>query len=83
MPRYYFDLQNGEVLLDQQGRELRGLADAKTEALIEAREMICVSVSEGRLDLLHHIDVRDEDGATVHTVRFEDAVVVVRAGEPV
>jgi len=83
MPRFYFDLHNDEDLLDQQGRELSGLADAKAEAMVEAREMICASVAEGKIDLRHHIDVRDEGGAIVHQVPFEDAVVVLRAGAPV
>lgn len=83
MRRFYFDLHNDEDLLDPQGRELNGLAEAQAEAMVEAREMICVSVAEGKIDLRHHIDVRDEDGAIVHKVRFDDAVVVLRAGAPV
>jgi len=44
--------------------------------------MIQVSVEEtGRIDLRHHIDVRDESGAIVFVMHFEDAVTVQRGSE--
>ena len=83
MARFYFDLHDDEDVIDNQGRELGGVEEAKLEAVIEAREMIGASVAEGTIDLHHHIDVRDEGGSVIHTVRFGDVVQVVREGRPV
>ncbi len=82
MPHYFFDLHNDVVSLDEEGREFGDLEAAKAHALDEAREMIQASVLEkGRIDLRHHIDVRDDSSAIVHVVHFDDAVSIVRDGE--
>ena len=79
MPRFYFDLHNDIDALDEEGRELPDLQHAIAHALGEARVMIQASVYEtGRIDLRHHIDVRDEDGKVLHVVHFEDAVTIQR-----
>lgn len=36
-----------------------------------------MSVKEGRIDFNHRIDIADESGAVLKTVRFADAVRVV------
>lgn len=83
MPRYYFDLHNDMDAPDPECKELRGVEAAKAAALAEAREMIKASIDEtGRIDLRHHIDVRDESGAVVFVMHFGDAVGVQR-GEQV
>jgi hypothetical protein len=80
MPRYFFDLHNDVEALDPEGKELPDLAAAKANVLAEAREMIKTSIDEtGRIDLHHHIDVRDESGTIVYVMHFEDAVTVQRA----
>jgi hypothetical protein len=79
MPRYFFDLHNDIDAPDEEGRELPGFDAAKADALREVRTMIQVSVEEtGRIDLRHHIDVRDQSGAVVYVLHFEDAVTVQR-----
>ena len=84
MPRYFFDLYNDITALDDEGRELPDLESAKNNASKEAREMVEASVHDhGRVDLRHRIELRNDAGAVVHTVHFEDAVNVVRAGQPV
>jgi hypothetical protein len=84
MPRYYFDLHNDIDAPDEEGVELMDPSQAHARALKEAREMICASVEEhGRIDLRHHIQIRDETGAIVGVVKFEDAVTFLREGEPV
>ena len=35
----------------------------------------------GHIDLRHHIDVRDESGAVVYVLHYEDAVTVQRGPE--
>ena len=79
MPRYFFDLHNDIATSDEEGRELPDLSAAKAHALREARAMVQASVGEhGRIDLQHHIDVRDESGSVVHVMLFRDAVTVRR-----
>ena len=82
MPRYFFDLHNDVDALDEEGVELRDANAAITHALYEARTMIQASVAEtGRIDLRHHIDVRDDAGEILHVLHFEDAVTVQRGTE--
>ena len=80
MPRYYFDLHNDVNAIDDEGRELPDLEAVKADVLEEVRAMIKASIDEtGRIDLRHHIDVRDENDAVVYVMHFEDAVTVQRA----
>ena len=80
MPRYYFDLHNDVNAIDDEGRELPDLEAVKADVLKEVRAMIKTSIDEtGRIDLRHHIDVRDENDAVVYVMHFEDAVTVQRA----
>lgn len=82
VPRYFFDLHNDIDAIDEEGREFSDLDAAKAYTLGEARQMIQASVSEtGRIDLGHHIDVRDDSGAIIYIMHFEDAVRIVRNGE--
>lgn len=79
MPHYYFDLHNDLDAEDSEGGDFPDLGSAVTYALFEARTMIQASVAEtGRIDLSHHIDIRDETGAIVHVLHFEDAITVQR-----
>ena len=80
MPRYYFDLHNDVDAIDEEGRELPDLEAVKADVLKEVRAMIKTSIDEtGRIDLRHHIDVRDEHDSVVYVMHFEDAVTVQRA----
>jgi len=84
VPTYYFDLYNDMDVIDDEGCDLPDLEAAKAHALAEARTMIEANVAEtGKVDLTHRMDVRNESGATVHSLRFEDAVRFVREGKPV
>ena len=82
MPRYFFDLHNDIEAQDDEGRELPNVDAVVAEAVKEARELIKASIDDtGRIDLRHHIDVRDESGASVFVIHFEDAVTVQRGEE--
>ena len=81
MPRYFFDLHNDVDATDEEGEDLPDLEAAIDHALCEARIMIQASLQEtGRIDLRHHIDVR-EGSEVVHVMHFEDAVTVQRGDE--
>jgi len=82
VPRYFFDLHNDMDVIDDEGVELPDLDGALAHAFSEAKSMIQASVADtGRIDLRHHIDVRDESGATVDVMHFEDAVTFQRGAE--
>jgi hypothetical protein len=82
VPRFFFDLHNDMEAPDEEGVELPGLEAAKAHALCEARTMIRASVAESaKINLCHHIDVRDETGTVVYVVHFEDAVTVKRGAD--
>jgi len=83
MPRYFFDLHNDMDVRDDEGVELPNLNAALLHALHEARTMIQASIADtGRIDLRHHIDLRDETDEVLQVLYFEDAVTVQRGGEP-
>jgi hypothetical protein len=76
VPRYYFHLHNEEIVLDEQGMDMPNLAAARAQAVDDARDMICRSVREGHLNLDHRMEVTDEAGTVVVTVRFRDAFTI-------
>ena len=66
MPRYYFDLRDGdEIISDEEGMELSSLAKVQEEAARSlagiAQDAVCGSASQG---IGHHmaIEVRDDAG---------------------
>jgi hypothetical protein len=84
VPHYYFDLHNDIDVIDDEGRDLPDLDAARAHALAEARTMVEASIAEsGKVDLRHHMDVRDQSGEVVHSLLFEDAVQFLREGRPV
>ena len=74
MARFFFHLYDDTVALDEEGSECPDLAAAHAKAVRSAREMACQEVLEGHLNLTHRIDVADENGAVLATVRFQDIV---------
>ena len=74
MPRYFFDLYDDTVARDEEGQELPDAAAARRAAIMNARHIACAEVLEGHLNLKHRIEVRDEGGNLLATVRFEDAL---------
>jgi hypothetical protein len=76
MPRYYFNIYNHEVTLDDEGRELPDLGAARELALESARELVCESVHQGHLNLDHRIEVTDESGESVIVLTFREAFTI-------
>ena len=82
MARYYIDLHNDVDAIDEEGMEFPDLEAAKTTMLAEARQMIQASVAEnGRIDLRHHLDLRDHSGAIIYVLHFKDAVTIQQGSE--
>lgn len=79
MPRFHFHLHNDMDVPDEEGQELPDLDAALTWARTQARNLIGELVKEtGRLALHHRIDIVNEHGVVVGTVRFGDAVKIER-----
>jgi len=74
---YFFHLMDGsDVLLDPEGRALPSIEAVAAAALFEARSIICADVRLGKIALNQRIDVEDDKGSVVHSLRFEDAVLM-------
>ena len=77
MALYYFHLRDGvDVLLDPEGCELSNLAAAEARALASARSILGADALEGLLKLDMRVDVEDSMGVIVHSLEFQDAVVI-------
>lgn len=71
--RYFFHVHDDYTTIDEEGADLPDAAAAKDYALAAARELICDEVRSGRLKLDHRIEIEDEHGVHVGTIRFSDA----------
>ena len=76
MPRYFFHVFDDEVAIDEEGLALPDPAAARDEAVKGARALACDEVSQGHLHLDHRVEVEDENGTSVHTIFFRDAIKV-------
>jgi hypothetical protein len=78
MPRYYFNVHNSIGLVeDEEGADFADLDAARAAALKGAREIIAGDAAEGLVDLRGRLDVIDETGVVVLTLRFTEAVEVL------
>jgi hypothetical protein len=79
MPRYFMHLRNpSDEILDPDGVTVPPEAVVGM-ALFAARDCMAHDLRSGRLDLDYWIDVENELGEIVHTLRFADAVKIAPA----
>jgi hypothetical protein len=77
VPKYYFHLHNDMDVPDEEGTDLPDLEAARDYAIRQARVTFAETAKDtGRVVMDHRIDIEDEQGAVVDTVRFRDAVRV-------
>ena len=77
--RYYFHLRDGsERLLDPQGVAIDDPAQIAGLALREARSLISQEALQGEINLGQRIEIEDENGVLVHSLRFADAVRILQ-----
>jgi hypothetical protein len=76
MPRYFFNVYDDAVTLDDEGSELPTADAARDHAIKAARELACHEVLSGHLGLTHRIEVADQYGGEVATVRFKDVIKI-------
>jgi len=78
MARYFFHLRDGvERLLDPQGQAIDDPHSIAAIAMKEARALIAQEALNGRIDLGQRLEIEDDNGAIVHTLRFADAIRIV------
>ncbi|MGW5961026.1 MULTISPECIES: DUF6894 family protein [Methylorubrum] len=70
MPRYFFDIHDGISVLDNHGRYLKDICEAKSDAMriasIYATKPEMIGLSGGAIV----INIRSADGSEVATVRL-------------
>jgi len=76
MPRYFFDLYNDDIAIDEEGRECADLKAARACATWEARNIAAEQVTGGRLVTSHRIDILDAARRLVGSVSFGEAVAI-------
>ena len=76
MPRYYFNLYNGDATIDDEGSELSDDQAALARAVKEARALAADNVSNGHFTGRDRIEVTNEARDVVGSVRFDEAVEI-------
>jgi len=78
VPRYFFDLCNGNGWLeDAEGLELADIDRMRAEVMVSVRSLIASDVREAAtINLAHFLAVRDEGGNEVYRLHFRDAVKI-------
>jgi hypothetical protein len=80
MPRYFLHIRGGlGDIEDSEGLVLADLEAARHQAVVGARSIICEDVMHGRVQLDSRIDIENERGELLLSVRFRD---VVQISEP-
>jgi hypothetical protein len=76
MSHYFFHIQDGSnVLEDPDGQECNNLADAQSEAIASARELMAEDLRAGKpLGLHRAIVIANENGAVLTEVSFQAAL---------
>ena len=79
MPFYHFNIRDGRGFTpDDEGLDLSSATDARALAIKGARSLVSADVLDGALDLSGQIEITDDEGDEVLTIRFRDAVRVSR-----
>jgi hypothetical protein len=79
VPRYFFDVKDGKDIPDTQGIELAGVAEARNQAIASAGEMIRSDGNTVWNGSDWRMDVTDEAGDRLFTLRFSANDYDVRA----
>jgi hypothetical protein len=75
MAHYYFDIVDGQIVPDPEGREIDGDLNAvRSEALADAREMIAENARDGVDVTGRWFEIRDQDRRLVLKVLFAEAL---------
>ena len=77
MPLYYFHVRgDGIEILDPEGCECPDVQAAHREALAGARSILSEELKDGRLAVDERIDIEDEQGRLLCSVKFGEAIAL-------
>ena len=77
MPQFYFHLHDNMDVTDEEGKELPDLEAAHAYATNLARfEIGQAVIARGKVLLSHRIDIENEQGDVVGSLRFGDVVQI-------
>jgi hypothetical protein len=74
MQRYFFNLYNDVVTLDEEGQDLASADVAHDLAIGKIRDIVKEGPASGPIALAHRIEIVDEFGRILRTVSFAEAV---------
>lgn len=75
MRRYFFNVHNGNGLTeDHEGLALPNLEAAREQALLGIRSLVGEELETGTIDLSGRLDICDNSGSVLLSVRFDEAV---------
>ena len=77
MPIFYFHLHNDLDVVDEEGRDFPDLGAAVAFAQENALFTMAQTLKdEAHINFHHHIDIEDEQGNVLETVRFKDVAKI-------
>ena len=75
MARFFFNLRNGRTVRDREGTDFPTAAAAREAAVEGIRRTTSQLSAGGRfVSLSHQLEVQDEDGETITTIPFWEAM---------
>ena len=74
MPRYYFNIYNDDITMDEEGAELADAHAARAYAVKAVRSLAADTVHHGHLVGHHLVAIVDSEQNLVDEVRFDEAV---------
>jgi hypothetical protein len=76
MPRFHMNIRKGDELLeDWEGQDFSSLSEARTEAVLSARELMAARMAAGKMPNCHaRFEIADDSGKTVLVMPFEEAI---------
>jgi hypothetical protein len=77
VPRFFIHHVEHELaLLDEEGAEFPDLAAARAEVIAAGREMLARLIKEGRIVDGRVLEIWDEDGNHLDTIKLRDLVLL-------
>jgi hypothetical protein len=75
VPKFYFNvIAQSDIIADLEGSDLATLDAAKLEAVSDARALMSEAVLRGRDISDWRIEISDDDGAVLASLRFSDTI---------
>jgi hypothetical protein len=82
VPRYFFDVHDGELICDEDGVECSSLKEVRQQTRHLLPKLIGEMVPPEKDDLIYRVFVRDEHGHLVYTSALTYSGLWVNSGPP-